>query len=100
MTDVIVRMWEAKIQNGEIGASVQWVVNHLVPSARQAGASSVEVCYAPDPDPRVVVITRWTTETQWREPTIETGIILRSHAWSFRSLTLDEVGNDEVGNSD
>jgi hypothetical protein len=91
MGNGVVRMWEARVLPGMLDEALGWVRKEVVPSAVARGAESVAVCAADEPDVRVVVITRWATATAWVEPVPPPGLVSRSHAWPFRSVSLEGV---------
>jgi len=77
---VIVRMWEARAQEGRTDEVVAWA--HLVAAeALVAGASAAEV-YRSEQE-RVVLITRWAQPTSWVEPSSTPAAVVRADAWPF-----------------
>lgn len=79
----IARMWEARLHDGQLEAGINWARDILVPSATDAGATSAEVFYSTEPEPRIVVITRWESAAAWQEPEADPQLVARAHAWPF-----------------
>jgi hypothetical protein len=78
-------MWEARVVEGRLGEAQQWVRDVVLASARSAGAVAAEAFTAAEPDPRLVVVTRWS-DPGWVEPAAPEGLLARAHAWDFSPL--------------
>ena len=79
----LVRMWEARCEPGRTDEAVAWVQQRVAPDALEAGAHTAEVFRSED---RVVLLTRWPTDTTWVEPTPDPALVARCHAWPFESV--------------
>ena len=78
-----VRMWEARCEPGRTDEAVAWVQQTVAPDALEAGAHTAEVFRSED---RVVLLTRWPSESPWVEPVPDPALVARSHAWPFESV--------------
>ena len=79
---MIVRMWEARCEEGRTDEAVVWTQS-VAASALAAGAVGAEVFRSSD---RVVLLTRWDADPSWVEPSPDPAVIARSHAWPFVSV--------------
>jgi hypothetical protein len=84
---VIARMWEARAAEGRVDDLVRAVVAYRVELALRAGYAGGEVYRADGPDPRVVLITRWTDQAaldRAPRPPDDPALHARPpHAWDF-----------------
>jgi Antibiotic biosynthesis monooxygenase len=80
-------MWEARAAAGRLDDLVRAVVAHRVSLSLRDGYAGGEVYRADGPDPRVVLITRWTDQAaldQAPEPPGDEDLHARPpHAWDF-----------------
>jgi quinol monooxygenase YgiN len=84
---VIARMWEARAADGRLDDLVNAVVAYRAGLARRAGYAGGDIYRADAPDPRVVLITRWTDQAALDEapgPPADEALHARPpHAWDF-----------------
>ncbi len=84
---MIVRMWEATVQPGQLEAALGWVRRSLVPRVLETpGCMAAEILRNEGVPARVMLMTRWDTPPRFEEGWPEGDVLTRARAWQYQTL--------------